>query len=104
MADGPCPRPTGTVLRFGSLDFVATSSGHDMELLPPEANPDTPTPPPRRLEQRRAAHLSSPTRVEAGVSQPSTVAEDFTTSPSSAAATVPPKEGAAEPPPLPFGM
>ena len=42
--------------------------------------------------------------VQAGVSQSSAVAEDVTASPSSAAATVPPKEGAAEPPPLPFGM
>jgi hypothetical protein len=37
------------------------------------------------------------------VSQPSVVAENVTTSPYSTAATVPPKEGAAEPPPLPFG-
>ena len=37
------------------------------------------------------------------MSQPSAVAENVTTSPSSTAATVPPKEGAAEPPPLPFG-
>ena len=116
MADGPRPHLTGTVLRFGSLDFVATGNGRDMELLPPEANPDTPTPPSRRrrrsgrrarqvrMEWRRAARLSSPTQDEAGVSQPGTVAENVTTSPSSTAATVPPKEGTAEPPPLPFGM
>ena len=54
------------------------------------------------MERRRAARLSSPTRDEAGVSQPSAVAENVTTSPSSTAATVPPKEGASEPSPLPF--
>ena len=43
MADEPRPLPAGTVLRFGSLDFVATGNGYDMELLPAEANPDTST-------------------------------------------------------------
>jgi len=115
MADGPRTHPTGAVLRFGSLDFVATGDGHDTELLPLEANPDSPTPPPRRrrrsswrarqvrMEWRRAARLSSPTRDEAGVSQPSVVAENVTTSPYSTAATVPPNEGASEPSSLPFG-
>jgi len=114
MADEPCPLPAGTVLRFGSFDFVVTGDGYDMEVLPARANPDTPTPPLRRrkrsgrrarqarTERRRAARLSSPTRDEAGVSQPSAVAENITTSPSSTAATVPPKEGASEPSPLPF--
>ena len=32
MADEPCPLPAGTVLRFGSFDFVATGDGYDMEL------------------------------------------------------------------------
>jgi len=79
MADEPRPVPAGTVLRFGSLDFVATGNSFDMELLPPEANPDTLTPPTRRnrrsgqrarqagMEQRRVARLSSPTWVEADV-------------------------------------
>ena len=48
MAAEPHPLPAGTVLRFGSLDFVATGNGYDMELLPAEANIDTPTPPARR--------------------------------------------------------
>ena len=80
MADEPRPLPAGTVLRFGSLDFVATGNGYDMELLPAEAAPNTPTPPPQRrrhsgqparqarMERRRAAHLSSPSWVEADVS------------------------------------
>ena len=75
MADEPRPLPAGTVLRFGSLDFVVTGNGFDMELLPPEANPDTPTPPTRRnrrsgqcawqtrVERRRAARLSPPPRA-----------------------------------------
>ena len=51
MADEPRPLPAGTVFRFGSLDFVATGNGYDMELLPAEANPDTPTPPPQRRKR-----------------------------------------------------
>ena len=47
MADGPRLLPAGTVLRFGSVDFVAIGNGYDMELLLAGANPDTPTPPPR---------------------------------------------------------
>ena len=79
MADGPRLLSTGMVLQFGSLDFVATGNGYDMELFPAKANPDTPTPPPQRrrrsgqrarqarMERHRAAHLSSPTWVEASV-------------------------------------
>ena len=48
MADGPRLLSAGMVLRFGSLDFVATGNGYDMELLPAEANIDTPTPLARR--------------------------------------------------------
>jgi hypothetical protein len=55
MADEPRPLPAGTVLRFGSLDFVATGNGYDMELLPAEANPDTLTPPPQH--RRRSASV-----------------------------------------------
>ena len=46
MADEPRLLPAGTALRFGSLDFVVTGNGYDMELLPAKANPDTSTPPP----------------------------------------------------------
>ena len=115
------------MLRFGSLDFVATGNGFDMELLLPEANPDTLTPPTRRnrrsgqrvrqarMERRRAARLSSPTWVGADVSQPSIVANGIATSsprapapsapaPPPNAAPKPPKEGANAPSPFPFGM
>ena len=80
MADGPRLLPAGTVLRFGSLNFIAIGNGYDKELLPAGANPDTPTPPPRRrrrsgkrarqarMERRWAARLSSPSWVEADVS------------------------------------
>ena len=46
MADEPHLLPADTVLRFGSLDFVATGNGYDTELLSAGSNPDTPTPPP----------------------------------------------------------
>ena len=55
MADEPRPLPAGTVLRFGSLNFVATGNSYDMDLFPAGANPDTSTPPPqhrRRSDQR----------------------------------------------------
>ena len=55
MAGEPRPLPAGTVLQFGSLDFIVTGNGYDMELLPAGANPSTLTPPPqprRRLGQR----------------------------------------------------
>ena len=50
------------------------------------------------------ARLSSPTWVKAGMSQPSTAAEDITASPPPSAAPVPPKEGGTTPSPFPFGM
>jgi hypothetical protein len=116
MADGPHLLPAGTVLRFRSLEFVTTCNGYDMELLPVGANPDSPTPPPRRkrrsgrrarqvrMERRRAARLSSPAWVEAGLYQPSAVVEDVTTSPAPSAAPVPPKEGTTALSSFPFGM
>ena len=48
MADEPHPLPADMVLRFGSLDFVTTNNGYNMELLPVGANIDTPAPPPQR--------------------------------------------------------
>ena len=56
------------------------------------------------MERRRAARLSSPTWVEAGVSHPGAAAEDVTASPPPSAAPVPPKEGSTTPSPFPFGM
>ena len=108
MADEPRPLPARTVLRFGSLDFIATGNGYDMELLPPTANPDTPAPPPQRrrrsgqrarqarMERRTVARLSSPTWVETGVPPPVAAVEDATSSPPKAT-VVPPEENAAKP-------
>ena len=121
------PLPAGYVIWFGSLEFRATGNGYLMELLSPRRNPDTPTSPARRnrrsgqrsrqarMEQRRAARLSSPTWVEVGMSQLSVAADGATTSsshapapsapaPPSTAAPVPPKEGATASSPFPFGM
>src|SRR6185312_3380251 len=92
------PLPTGYVIWFGSLEFRATSNGYLMELLPPRRNLVTPTSPARRnrhtgqhsrharAEQRRAARHSSPTWVEAGMSQLSIAANGATASSSHASA------------------
>jgi len=115
MADGTRLLPTGTVLRFGSLEFIATGNGYDMELLPPGADPYTPAPPPQRrrrsgqrarqarMERRTAARLSSPTWVETGVPPPVAAVEDATSSPPKVAAA-PPEENAAKLPFFPFRM
>jgi len=55
------------------------------------------------MERLRAARLSSPTWVEAGVLQPVAVVEDAISSPAKAS-TVPPGENAAKPPLFPFEM
>ena len=62
MADGPRLLPAGTVLRFGSLEFVTTGNDYDMDLLPPGVNPDTPTPPPRR--KRHSGQRARQARME----------------------------------------
>ena len=35
MADGFRPLRLGTLMRFGSLEFMSLGSGYDMVLLPP---------------------------------------------------------------------
>ena len=62
MADEPRPLLAGTVLRFGSLDFIATGNGYDMELLPAEANIDTPALPTWR--NRRSGQRARQARME----------------------------------------
>jgi hypothetical protein len=44
MADRLCPILSGTVIWFGSLEFMATGNSYDMVLLPPRTNPDAPAP------------------------------------------------------------
>ena len=121
------PLPAGFVIWFGSLEFGATGNGYLMRLLSPRCNPSIPTSSAQRnrcsgqrsrqarAERRRAAHDSSPTWVEAGVSQLSITANGATVSslcasassapaPSPAAAPVSPREGSTTPSPFPFGM
>ena len=54
MADEPRPLPVGTVLRFGSLNFVVTDNGYDMELLPAGANTGSTAPEQEALGPARA--------------------------------------------------
>ena len=100
MANESCPAPSGTVIWFGSPEFRATSNGYDLELLPPRTDPDAPALQPRRWRQSgqrarqacmewcRAARLSSPTWIVASVPQPGSTAENTTSSPPKATATL----------------
>jgi hypothetical protein len=38
MADGFHPLRRGTIMMFGSLEFMSLGSGYDMVLLPPRGN------------------------------------------------------------------
>src|SRR6185437_3383760 len=121
------PFPAGRVVSFGSLEFRATGNGYLMQLLSSERNLIAPTTPARRnrclgkrsrqarAERRRAARHSSPTWVEAGMSQltieangatvpPSRASASSVPAPSSAAALAPPRVGSTSPSPFPFGM
>ena len=121
------PLPAGRVISFGSLEFRATGNGYLMQLLSSERDLIAPTTPARRnrrsgqhsrqarAERRRAARHSSPTWVEAGMSQlsieangatvpPSRASASSVPAPSSAAALVPPRVGSTSPSPFPFGM
>src|SRR6185295_8977519 len=93
------PLPVVYVIWFGSLEFRATGNGYLMQLLSPRRNPVTPSSPAQRnrrsghhsrqarAERRRAAHHSSPTWVEAGMSQLSVAANGATASSSRASAS-----------------
>jgi len=121
------PFPAGRVISFGSLEFRATGNGYLMQLLSSERDLIASTTPARRnrrsgqrsrqarAERRRAARHSSPTWVEAGMSQlsieangatvpPSRASASSVPAPSSAAALVPPRVGSTSPSPFPFGM
>jgi len=45
MADGFHPLHRGTIIMFGSLEFMSLGSGYDMILLPPRNNAE-PSPEP----------------------------------------------------------
>src|SRR6185295_363431 len=121
------PFPAGRVISFGSLEFRAIGNGYLMQLLSSERDLIAPTTPARRnrrsgqrsrqarAERRLAACHSSPTWVEAGMSQLSIETNGATVSssrasassapaPSPAAALVPPRGDSTSASPFPFEM
>jgi len=58
MADGFHPLHLGTIMMFGSLEFMSLGSGYDMVLLPPRDDTETrPEPiPPKPVCGRRSGH------------------------------------------------
>jgi len=55
MADGFRPLRLGTVMMFGSLEFMWLDSGYDMVLLPPRDD-TKPRPEPILLQPMRGRH------------------------------------------------
>jgi len=58
MADGFHPLRRGTIMMFGSLEFMFLGSGYDMVLLPPRGDVEpSPEPiPPQSVRGRRSGH------------------------------------------------
>jgi len=58
MADGFHPLRRGTIMTFGSLEFMSLGSGYDMVLLPPRGDVEPcPEPiPPQSVRGRRSGH------------------------------------------------
>ena len=58
MADKFCPLRLGTVMMFGSLEFMSLGSGYDMVLLPPydDAKSYSKPIPPQPVRGRRSGH------------------------------------------------
>ena len=58
MADGFCLLCLGTIMMFGSLEFMSLGSGYDMVLLPPRDNAEPrPEPiPPQLVRGRPSGH------------------------------------------------
>jgi len=58
MADGSHPLSLGTIMMFGSLEFMSLGSGYDMVLLPPrgDAEPCPKPIPPQPVRGRRSGH------------------------------------------------
>ena len=108
--------PAGHTIRFGTLEFRATSNGYLMQLLSPGRNPVTTTSPARhnrrsgqrsrqaRAERRRVTRRSSPTWVEAGMLQLSITANEATASSSRAPASPASPPSSAAAPVLPRGV
>ena len=58
MADGFHPLRFGTIMMFGSFEFMSLGSGYDMVLLPPcgDAEPRPEPIPPQSVHGRRSGH------------------------------------------------
>jgi len=58
MADGFHPLRLGTVMRFGSLEFMSLGSGYNVVLLPPrdDVEPRPEPLPPQPVHGRRSGH------------------------------------------------
>jgi len=58
MADGFYPLCLGTIMMFGSLEFMSLGSDYDMVLLPPrgDAEPRPEPIPPQSVRGRRSGH------------------------------------------------
>ena len=64
MADGFHPLRRGTIMTFGSLEFMSLGSGYDMVLLPPRGDVEpTPEPiPPQSVRGSRSGHRAGGAR------------------------------------------
>ena len=64
MADGFRPLRRGTIIMFGSLEFMSLGSGYDMILLPPrnDAEPSPEPIPPQSVRGRRSGHHAGGSR------------------------------------------
>jgi len=58
MVDSFHPLCLGTIMMFGSLEFMSLGSGYDMVLLPPrgDAEPRPEPIPPQSVRGRRSGH------------------------------------------------
>ena len=64
MADDFRPLHLGTIMRFGSLEFMSLGSGYDMVLLPPRGDVEpAPKPiPPQSVRGSRSGHRAGGAR------------------------------------------
>jgi hypothetical protein len=64
MADGFHPLRRGTIMMFGSLEFMSLGSGYDMVLLPPrdDVEPSPEPIPPQSVRGRRSGHHAGGSR------------------------------------------
>ena len=65
VADGFCPLHLGTIMRFGSLEFMSLGSGYDIVLLPPRDKAE-PLPPSQCEGDARDIMLGEPATGDIG--------------------------------------